>query len=220
MAKIEIIVENEIRQLKKDITNLRTELGRKDAAKEDLLMFEMLEKYPHIVQQQAWLWRWENVDALYTFVDQIPAWVIDDNVMATWALGMQDLPNSYTNWDSEHKEAGMALMLSRAPPCLGAGEGFQAEKIYSALVVFVHPKQELLTIKEGAVTIVQFTDELKSDVSILCELPGHKYGGFYPSAINHAYLVLPYCGRKGKPKQLRLDLAICYNDTLLVRQLH
>ena len=220
MAKIEVTVENEIRQLKKDIKNLRTELGWKDAAKEDLLTFEMLEKYPHIVQQQAWLWRWENVDALNTFVDQIPAWVVDDAVMAMWASGEQDLPNSYTGWDSEQKEAGMALMLSRAPSCLGAGEGFQAEKIYSALVVFVHPKQELLTIKEGVESILQFTDEPESDVSIFCELPGHKYGGFYPSIINHAYLVLPYCGSKGKPKQLRLGLTICFNSTLLVCRLH
>ena len=52
-------------------------------------MFEMLDKYPHITQQQAWPWRWENVDALYTFTDQIPAWVVDDAVMATWVSGEQ-----------------------------------------------------------------------------------------------------------------------------------
>ena len=92
--------------------------------------------------------------------------------------------------------------------------------MYSAIVMFVHPKQELFTIKEGAESLLQFTGRPDVDVTILCELPGHKYGRFYPSAINLTYLVLPYWGKKGKPKQLRLDLAICYNHQLLVCCLH
>ena len=69
--------------------------------------------------------------------------------MAIWASGRQDLPNSYANWDSKNKEAGMALMLSRGPSCLGVGTDLEGEKVYSTVVMFVHPKQELLTIKEG-----------------------------------------------------------------------
>ena len=180
----------------------------------------MLDKYPHITQQRAWPWRWENVDALYTFTDQIPAWVVDDAVMAIWASGRQGLLNSYTNWDSKNREAGMALMLSRAPSCLGVENDLKGEKVYSAIVMFVHPKQELLTIKEGADCLLQLAGQPDADVTVLCELPGHKHGRFYPSAINHTYLVLPYCGKKGKPKQLRLDLALCYNRYLLVCHLH
>ena len=157
---------------------------------------------------------------LYTFIDQIPTWVVDDSVMAIWASGRQDLLNSYTNWDSKNREAGMVLMLSRAPSCLRAETDLQGEKIYSTVVMFIHPKQELFTIKEGAESLLQFTGRPDVDVIILCELPGHKYGRFYPSTINHTYLVLPYWGKKGKPKQLRLDLAICYNHQLLVRRLH
>ena len=220
MAEVKLIVEDEIKRLKKEIKSLRKDLGREDVAKEELLTFEMLEKYPHITQQQAWPWRWKNVDALYMLTDQIPTWVVDDAIMATWASGEQGLPNSYTNWDSKHTEAGMALMLSRAPSCLGVGNGLEGEKVYSTVVVFVHPKQELLTIKEGADSLLQFAEQPDADVTVLCELPGHKYGRFYPSAINHAYLVLPYCGKKGKPKQLHLDLAMCYNRYLLVRRLH
>ena len=220
MAEVELIVEDEIKRLKKEIKSLRKDLGWADVAKEKLLTFEMLDKYPHITQQQAWPLIWENVDALYTFIDQIPAWVVGDSVMAIWASGRQDLLNSYTNWDSKNREAGMALMLSRAPSCLGVETDLQGEKVYSTVVVFVHPKQELFTIKEGAESLLQFTGRPDVDVTILCELPGHKYGRFYPSAINHAYLVLPYWGRKGKPKQLRLDLTICHNHQLLVRHLH
>ena len=203
MAEVKLTAEDEIKCLKKEIKSLRKDLGREDVAKEELLMFEMLEKYPHITQQQAWPWRWKNVDALYTLTDQIPTWVVDDAVMATWASGDQGLPNSYTNWDSKHTEAGMVLMLSRVPSYLVVGNSLEGEKVYSTVVMFVHPKQELLTIKEGADSLLQFTEQPDADVTVLCELPGHKYGRFYPSAINHAYLVLPYCGKKRKPKQLQ-----------------
>ena len=86
--------------------------------------------------------------------------------------------------------------------------------------MFVHPKQELLTIKEGADSLVAIAKEPDSDITVLCELPSHKHGRFYPSVINHTYLVLPYCAPKGKPKKLRLDLAMCYNCHLLVHRLH
>ena len=97
MAEVELVVTDEIKRLKKEIMSLRKDLGQADVAKEVLLTFEMLDRYPHITQQQAWPWRWENVDALYTFADQIPTWVVDDAVMAIWVSGKQGLPNSYTN---------------------------------------------------------------------------------------------------------------------------
>ena len=96
--------------------------------------------------------------------------------------------------------------------------------MYSTIVVFVHPKQELLTIKEGAgcliATVEQSDSGSDSDVTILCKLPSHKHGRFYPSVINHTYLVLPYLAKKGNPKKLRLDLVMCYNRHLVVRRLH
>ena len=114
----------------------------------------------------------------------------------------------------------MALMLSRGSSCLEAGNDLEGEKVYSAVVVFVHPKQELLTIKEGADFLIQLAKQPDPDVPVLCELPSHKHGRFYPSTVNHAYLVLPYCANKGKPKKLCLDLAMCYNRNLLVHRLH
>ena len=222
MAEVEIIVTDEIKRLKKEISTLQKDLGRANVAKEELLTFDMLDKYRHIVQQQAWPWRWENVDTLYTLTDRIPAWVVDDTIMAIWASGRQGLPNSFTNWDSMNKEAGMVLMLSRGPSCLRVGTDLEGEKVYSTIVMFVHPKQELLTIKEGADCLIAIAKQpdSDSDVTILSKLPSHKHGRFYPSAINHAYLVLPYCAKKGKPKKLRLDLAMCYNRHLLVCRLH
>ena len=193
-------------------------------AKEELLTFDMLDRYRHIIQQQVWPWRWENVNTLYTLTDRIPAWVVDDTIMAIWVSGRQGLPNSFANWDSPKKEAGMALMLSRGPSCLGVGTDLEGEKVYSTIVVFVHPKQELLTIKERAgcliATVKQSDSSSDSDVTVLCELLSHKHGRFYPSMINYAYLVLPYVAKKGKPKKLRLDLVMCYNRHLVVHHLH
>ena len=144
--------------------------------------------------------------------------------MAIWASGRQGLPNSFANWDSPEKEAGMALMLSWGPSCLRVGTDLEGEKVYSAVILFVHPKQELLTIKEGAgclvATVEQSDTSSDSDVTVLCELPSHKHGRFYPSAINDTYLVLPYVAKKGKLKKLRLDLAMCYNCHLVVSRLH
>ena len=224
MAEVEIIVVEEVKRLKNEIKALRKGLDKPNAAKEELLTFDMLDRHRHIVQQQAWPWRWENVDALYTLTNDIPAWVVDDKIMAVWASGKQDLPDSFKNWDSLEKVAGMGLMLSRGPSCLGVGTDLEGEKVYSAVIVFVHPRQELLMIKEGVecliATVEQSGSGSNSDVTVLCRLPSHKHGRFFPSPINHAYLVLPYPTKKGKPKKLRLDLAMCYNCHLMVHQLH
>ena len=69
MAEVEIIVVDEVKHLKNEVKALRKNLNKPDVAKEELLTFEMLDRYRHIVQQQVWPWRWENVDALYTFTD-------------------------------------------------------------------------------------------------------------------------------------------------------
>ena len=171
MAEVEILVSDEVKRLKNEIKALRRNLNKPNVAKEELLTFDMLDRYRHIVQQQAWPWRWENVDALYTITDRIPAWVVDDTIMAIWVSGRQGLPNSFANWDSPKKEAGMALMLSWGPSCLGVGTDLEGEKVYCAVVFFVHPKQELVTIKEGAeclvATVEQSDSGSNSDVSSL-----------------------------------------------------
>ena len=181
MAEVEIIISDEVKRLKNEIKALRRDLNKPNMAKEELLTFDMLDRYQHIIQQQAWLWRWENVDALYTITDHIPAWVVDDTIMAIWVSGRQGLPNSFANWDSPKKEAGMVLMLSRGPSCLGVGTDLEGEKVYSTVVVFVHLKQELLTIKEGAecliATVKQSDSGSNSDVTVLCRLPSTSTGG-------------------------------------------
>ena len=229
MAEVEITVMEEVKDLKNEIKVLRKELDKPNASKEELLTFEMLGRYQHIVNQQAWPWRWEHVDALYKVINRIPASVVADSVMAVWASGKEDLPNSFTNWDSPKMVANMALMLSRGSSCLGLGSQLEGKKVYSALAIFVHPQQELVSIREGAACLIATveqsepagtsakSDVTKSDVTVLCRLPDPKRGWYFPSSMNHAYLVLPYVGKKGTPKKLRLDMAMCYNCQLMVR---
>ena len=45
MAEVEIIVTDEIKHLKKEITSLRKDLGWANVAKEELLTFDMLDRY-------------------------------------------------------------------------------------------------------------------------------------------------------------------------------
>ena len=87
MAEVEIIVTKEVKSLKNEITSLRKKLDKPNAAKEELLTFNMLDRHRHIVQQQAWPWQWEHIDALYALTDRIPTWVVDDTIMAVWASG-------------------------------------------------------------------------------------------------------------------------------------
>ena len=233
MAEVEVTVMEEVRELKNEIKALRQQLDKPNASKEDLLTYEMLGRYRHVVNQQGWPWRWEHVSALYKPVDRIPAWAVEDPVMKTWASEKEDLPNSFWNWDAAETVPGMALMLSRGSSCMGVESDLEGEKIYSTLAVFVHLRQELVSIKEGAACLVATVEQAeptgasflkadvtKSDVTVLCRLPSSRRGRYFPSLPNHAHLVLPYTGKKGTPKKLRLDMAMCYNHQLMVRQLH
>ena len=50
---MEITVMEEVKDLKNEIKALRKELDKPNASKEELLTFEMLGRYQHIVNQQA-----------------------------------------------------------------------------------------------------------------------------------------------------------------------
>ena len=45
-------------------------------------------------------------------------------------------------------------------------------------------------------------------------------GTFYPSPLNHSFLVLPYLGVRGGAKEVRLDLSVVLNKHMVVRHLH
>ena len=77
-------------------------------SREELLTFDMLERRPLITDQQAYEFQWDKVDALYQFVDMIPAWVVDDEIFALWSTGREDAPREFP-W------------LGGEKGCMGAG---------------------------------------------------------------------------------------------------
>ena len=47
----------------------------------------MLEHHPLVTDQVAYEFQWDRVDALYQFVNRLPAWVVDDKIIEVWAVG-------------------------------------------------------------------------------------------------------------------------------------
>ena len=88
MAENELAKEQQVAQLKKEINESRVYYGRLGDAfvsKEQLLTFDMLECHPLVTDQVAYEFQWDKVDALYQFVNRLPAWVVDDEIIDVWA---------------------------------------------------------------------------------------------------------------------------------------
>ena len=117
----------------------------------------------------------------------------------------------------------MVLLLLRAPPSIaGAGVADQEERVFTAVIVFVHPLQQLTTIREATTKLLSLGETWKTEnMSALCRLPRIDVGWFYPSAVSDAYLVLPYMSTaKGGPRKLQLDSPMVFNQHILVCKLH
>ena len=91
-----------------DVEKLRELLDRttskskkqKEKTEEQHITFENLEQYPYIMQQSAWELDWDKVQALYSFCIGIPAFIIDDSIVAQWSPTAS--PSSPQQWtDSE-----------------------------------------------------------------------------------------------------------------------
>ena len=117
MAANETAKKNQVKQLKAKINMSRMSnslLGNQGMSKEDLLTFDMLERYPLTTDQTAYTFQWDRVDALYQFEYKLPAWVVDDDIMEVWKTGVENVPQSFRGWDSKKAEWGQALLLSWA----------------------------------------------------------------------------------------------------------
>ena len=181
----------------------------------------MLDCHRLVVDQWQWEWQWGEVDALYQFVDQLPTWVVDDDIIDMWASGHVDHPQSFKGWEVKKAEWGRALMLSWTPARIGSGPASADVKVFTAVVVCIHPHQTVMSIKHGAKDLINHSiSKPTSSMSALCHLPWQSAGTFYPSPLNDAFLVLPYIGTKGENKKVCLDLSVVYNKHMLVHKLH
>ena len=188
--------------------------------REELLTFDMLEHYPLVTDQLEYTFRWHLVDALYQFVEKVPAWVVDDEIMDVWKSGAEDHPQSFKRWKTTHPEYGQALMLSWAHACIDNGATSRT-KVFSVVVVCVHPYQTLMSIRQGANDLINWSIKWpKKCMSTLCQLPRRSTKTFYPSPLNDSYLVLPFFCLRGEPRKVRLDTPINFNRCLVARRLH
>ena len=223
MAENEIAKEQQVTQLKQEINDLRayySQLGDAFVSKEQLLTFDMLEHHPLVMDQVAYEFQWDRVDTLYQFVDRLPAWVVDDEIVDMWASGCEDDPQIFRGWEAKKAEWGQALMLSWAPARIGGSAASPMVKVYTAVVVCIHPCQAVMSIRDGARDLLGHAIATPTrSMSALCRLPKRSANTFYPSLLNHSFLVLPYLGTSGA-KKVHLDTSVALNKHIVVRCLH
>ena len=224
MAANETAKKNQIEELKEEIRTSRAShslLGNQGMSREELLTFDLLERYPLVTDQKAYTFQWDRVNGLYQFEYKLPAWAVDDDIMEVWRTGMENAPQSLKGWNSEKAEWGQALLLSWANARISDGAVSHSTKVFTAVVVCIHPCQVVMSIQDGANDLIHHS--IKSPdhcMSALCHLPRRSVRTFYPTPLNHSYLVLPYFRLPGEEKKVRLDMSVLWNRHMLVRRPH
>ena len=224
MAAGQAAKEEQVAQLKVEILTLQREykrLGKPYMSREQLLTFDMLERHPLVTDQVEYEFQWDQVDALYEFMDRLPAWVVDDEVMKVWRTGSKDAPQSFWGWEAKKAEWGQGLMLSWSPAQIGGRPTSPVAKVFTAVVVCIHPCQVVMSIKDTTNDLLSHSvATLTRSMSTLCQLPRCSVGTFYPSPLNHSFLVLPSLGICGGVKEVCLDLSVVLKKYMVVRRLH
>ena len=92
----------------------------KEKLNEERITFENLEQYPFVMWQSAWELRWDRVHALYKAYSGIPAFIIDDSVIAQWSLKASLTTNPQWWLGSEDPDTlyTHVVLLSLTPLCI------------------------------------------------------------------------------------------------------
>ena len=144
---------------RQDVASLRTLLEatapkgkksskHKEKPDEERITFENLEQYPFIMLQSAWELRWDRVHALYKACSCIPAFIIDDSVIAQWSSKVSLAANPQRWLGSEDPDTlyTQAVLLSltllcklKVAECREQGDHSTdpVRFVYSVVVVFV-----------------------------------------------------------------------------------
>ena len=113
--------------------------------------------------------------------------------MEVWRTGSEDAPQSFWGWEAKKAEWGQALMLSWLPAWTDGRPTSPVAKVFTAVVVCIHPCQVVMSVKDAANDLLSHSVAMPTrSMSALCRLPRHSVGTFYPSPLNHSFLVLPY----------------------------
>ena len=180
-----------------------------------------------MVQQREFEIWWRQTDALYFFTDGIPAYVIDEDIFIQWSSAARpDVPQVFEHSDAAPLATYCALMLSLAPfnrvnPATGEVlPDIDQKKVFSTMVVFVHPSKKLSPIEEAVdVLLVMSRDPKSLPATALCHLPQRSVGEFYPCPTNDAAPVLPFSmGLDGPILHLNTPIHGC--NEFAVQRLH
>ena len=229
-----------------DVEKLRELLDRtaskskkqKEKADEYRITFENLEQYPYVMQQSAWELEWGKVRALYDFHIGIPAFIIDDSIIAQWSpTGSPS--SSQQSTDSEDLDTFYAhavlfslTLLNLLDAAQGREQGNYGSDpkwfMYSAVVVFVHPGQVLTTIQNAIGFFQQRYDAIlqgshSNGWCTLCKLPHYETSRYFLVVPCMLCLVLPMSEPSVDPTvqpQLCLDTVSCDTDRMIIWLLH
>ena len=211
---------------------------QKEKADEYCITFENLEQYPDVMRQSAWELEWDKVRALYDFCIGIPAFIIDDSIVAQWSLMAS--PSSSQQWtNSEDPDTLYAhavllslMLLNLLSPAQGREQGNYGSDpkrfVYSAVVVFVHPGQVLTTVQNAIGFFQQQYNAIlqgghSNGWCTLCKLPRYETSRYFPVVPHMLCLVLPMSEPTAdltvRP-QLCLDTASCDADHMIIWLLH
>ena len=92
----------------------------KEKPDEERITFENLEQYSFVMLQLAWEPWWDRVHALYKVHSGIPAFIIDDYVIAQWSLkvSLAASPQQWLGWEDPDTLYAHAVLLSLMPLCI------------------------------------------------------------------------------------------------------
>ena len=230
MAESEVEAVDQINQLKARIETKCKALPwqeRLATNRESLVSFQDLEDLPLVVQQWEFEIWWRQTDTLYFFTDGIPAYIVDEEVFIQWlSAASPNVPQAFGCSDTAPLATYHTMMLSLMPfnqvnPATGKVlPDIDGKKVFSAIVVFVHPSQKLSSIEEAVDMLLVMSRDPKSvPVTALCHLPQQSVGEFYPCPTNNAALVLPFSmGPDGPILHLNTPIHGC--DEFAIWQLH
>ena len=156
--------------------------------------------------QSAWELDWDKVQALYCPCIGIPAFIIDNSIIAQWSSTVSpSSPQRWTNSEDSDTLYAHVVLLSLMPLNLlnmveGREQGNYGNDpksfVYSTVVIFVHPGQVLTTI-QNAIGFFQHQYEAilqggrSNGWCTLCKLPHYEMSWYFPVVPHMLCLALP-----------------------------
>ena len=158
MAESEVEAIDQTNELKAKIEAKHKALPQQErltTSCKSLVTFQDLEDLPLVVHQWEFEIRSRQTDALYFFMDGIPAYIIDEEVFIQWlSAASPSMPQAFGHSIAIPLVTYHTLMLSLVPfervnPATGeVSPDIGEKKVFSTVVVFVHPFQKLSSIEE------------------------------------------------------------------------